>query len=69
MDEPSLSAALRALPDRLLMALAHNLGGSLRVAALDTVASALGLDRPLTPAEAAQVVEAAKAEAERRGER
>lgn len=66
MDDPSLNAALRALTDRQLLALVSERGASLRAAALDTVAAALGLLRALTPEERAQVVEAARLEVERR---
>jgi hypothetical protein len=41
-------------------------GASLRAAALDVVAAALGLLRELAPEEVEQVVEAARAEVERR---
>lgn len=64
--EPSLGAALCALPDGVLLALTHSLGGTLHVAALEAVAAAVGLDRRLTPAEAVEVVRAARGEVERR---
>jgi hypothetical protein len=66
MDDPSLNAALRALTDRQLLALASERGASLRAAALDVVAAALGLLRALTAEEAAQVVKAAQLEVKRR---
>jgi hypothetical protein len=66
MDDPSLNAALRALTDRQLLALVSERGVSLRAAALDTVAAALGLLRELAPEEVEQVVEAARVEMERR---
>jgi hypothetical protein len=66
VNDPSLNAALRALTDRQLLALVSERGASLRAAALDTVAAALGLLRELAPEEGEQVVEAARLEVERR---